>query len=266
MKNNIKFIILLVGAILAGGAGWYLNQDYIDTQVKSYQKSFDEERQAIPVVVASTNLKPGDVITPQLAQVRNMPAAYVHKDAVGPARYESVLHGRPVVHAIRAGEPILPIHVSSAKIDGLSSLLDEGERAITISVDTLDTFSGFLKPGDNIDLYITLKDGDRDRTVPLVENIRVIATGKDMDDGVPEKKQRFSEITLGVSPLNATKIIHGQTVGDLAVLLRKPEDEQSEFQDYITIDNLVDVPQESAPEPQRRATWGFELIKGGHRS
>ena len=268
MKNNNKLtIFLLLGALLTGGGAWFLTQDYISSEVTQYQKKHDHERRAVAVVVAAKSLSVGDVVATQTAQIRQIPAAYLHRNAIRPSQFASKLEGRPIVHAIQAGEPILPMHVTSVKIEGLSGLLREGERAITIPVDTLDTISGFLNPGDNIDLYITLKDGDRDRTVPLVENVRVLATGKDIDDGIKEKNQKaFRELTLGVTPLNATKIIHAQTVGDIAVLLRKRDDEQSGFEDYVTIDNLDDIPQESAPQAQRPASWGFELIKGGNRS
>ncbi len=268
MKNNNKItIFLLVGALLAGGAGWFLTQDYITTEVTEYQSSFDQERQAIPVVVAGRDMGVGEIVSSQSAQIRNIPAAYVHRDAVSPSAFGSKLNGRPLVHAIKAGEPILPMHVTSVKIEGLAGMLQKGERAITIPVDTLDTISGFLNPGDSVDLYITLKDGDRDRTVPLVENIRVLAAGKDIDDGIKERNQKkYSEITLGVTPLYATKIIHAQTVGDISVLLRGTKDDESGFSDYVTIDNLVDIPQDNAPEPQRATSWGFELIKGGTRS
>ncbi len=266
MKSNNKItIILLIGAILAGGAGWLLTKDYINAEVTEYQSNFDQERQAIEVVVASKDLPVGTVINPFTAQLRQIPAAYAQQ-AVRESDFVSKLYGRPLIHPVKSGEPILAVHVTSVKIDGLSSLLKEGERAITIPVDTLDTFSGFLNPGDNVDLYITLKDGDRDRTVPLVEDVRVLAAGKDIDDGIREKFNKFSEITLGVTPLNASKIIHAQTVGDISLLLRKSDSKEGKFEDYVTIDNLIDIPQESVPTPQRPSGWGFELIKGGNRS
>lgn len=268
MRNNNKVtIVLLVGAILSGAAGWYFTNQHISSEVDGYKQSFDDSRQAIQVVVAATNLNVGDLITGQNAQVRQIPKSYVHVDSVTPNRFDAVLAGRQIIHPVRKGEPILSVHVNKVKVEGLSSLIEPGQRAITIPVDTLDTISGFLNPGDFVDLYITLKDGERDRTVPLVENVKVLATGQDIDDGIKEKNQKsVSEITLGVTPLNATKIIHGQTVGDIAVLLRRSEDETSSFEDYVTIDNLIEIPQQAAPEPQRRATWGFELIKGGTRS
>lgn len=265
-SSNKLTIFLLLGAVLTGGVGWFLTQDYIKTQVTTHKKSFEDSRQAVPVVVAAADLNVGDMVSAGTAQVRNIPKAYVHIDAIHPSRFAE-LEGKQIMHAVKAGEPILKIHVSHVKVEGLASLLGEGQRAVTIPVDKLDTHSGFLSPGDYVDLMVTLKDGERDRTVPLMQNIRVLATGTDIDDGIEEKDQkRYGEITLGVTPLYATKLIHAQTVGDISVLLRRPEDEGSTFEDYVTIDNLIDIPQEAPPAPARRSTWGFELIRGGNRS
>ncbi len=267
MKNNNKVtLFLFVGALVSGIAGWFLTQDYINTEVREYQDSFDQERQAVPVIVAARDLRIGDMINSNTAQIRNVPAAYVHSTAVSPGAFARKLDGRPIIHAVRAGEPILPMHVTSVKIEGLSNILKKGERAVTIPTDTLNSLSGFLNPGDFVDLYITLKDGKMDRTVPLVENVRVLATGQDIDDGIKERHQKgYKEITLGVSPLHATKILHAQTVGNISILLRNGEDIESIFENYVTINNLIDIPQEAIQEAEAPKKWGFELIKGGTR-
>lgn len=274
MKSNSKTsLILLVCAVLAGTAGWYLSNNYINKEISSYRANFDAEREAVPVVVANMDLKVGDLVSTANASIRQIPRAYVPADALPPDAFPQI-EGRQVIHPVRQGDPILAFSVSQVKVQGLSSLLKNGERAITIPVSSRDTFSGFMGPGDYIDLMITMKDGDLERTVPLAENLRVLATGTDLDDGVPEKDQftRVSEITLGVTPLMATRLIHAQTVGDLTVLLRKPEDTEDRFTDYVTIDNLVDIPQAPKveppppPPPKKTSEWGFELIKGGKRS
>lgn len=268
-SNNKTSIILLVCALVAGGAGWYLSKNYIKEEVATYKATFDVERELLSVVVANQDLKIGDVVSPATASVRQIPKTFVPANAVGPDRFD-LLDGRQITNAVKRGDPVLEISVSNVKVAGLASLLKEGERAITIPVTTRDTFSGFLNPGDDIDLYITLKDGDEKRTVPLAQKLKVLATGDDLDDGVPEqKKKRVSEITLGVAPLVATRLIHAQTVGEISVLLRKPDDDGDRFNDYVTIDNLVDIPQERKPEPPPpapKSQWGFELIKGGKRS
>lgn len=273
MKSNSKTsLILLVCAVLAGAAGWYLSNNYINKEISSYRSNFDAEREAVPVVVASVDLKIGDIISTANASIRQIPKSYVPADAISPNAFSRV-EGRQVIHAIRGGDPILGLSVSQVQVQGLASLLKNGERAITIPVSSRDTFSGFMNPGDYIDLMITMKDGDLERTVPLAENLRVLATGRDLDDGVPEKRKsnRVSEITLGVTPLMATRLIHAQTVGDLTVLLRKPEDTEDRFGEYVTIDNLVDIPllpkaEPPPPPPKKTSEWGFELIKGGKRS
>lgn len=274
-SNNRTSIILLFCAIAAGGAGWYLSKQYISSEVSTYKATFEAERKTVPVVVANFDLKVGDEISTANASVREIPKSYVPANAVAPNQFSNVLEGRQILHPVRGGDPIFANSVSQAKVSGLASLLKTGERAITIPVSNLDTFSGFLNPGDFIDLMITMKDGEQKRTVPLAQNLRVLAAGTDLDDGVPErdrKKARVGEITLGVKPLVATRLIHAQTVGDITLLLRKPEDMDDEFMDYVTIENLVDIPMEQKvvepppPPPKPKSEWGFELIKGGKRS
>lgn len=273
-SKNKSTLFILLGAMAAGGAGWYFTQNYIDHSVDKHVATYEEERQAVPVVVASIDLQIGDVISVKNAQVRNIPKTYLPRDAVFPERFQDALDGRQVKYLVKVGEPILPVYVSNLKIEGLAALLKPGERAVTIPVDTLDTLSGFIKPGDNIDLYVTLKDGDRERTAPLVQNLKILATGLDLDDGISEKDQKkYSEITLAVTPIQATKVIHAQTVGDMSVLLRKPEDKGTEFEDYVTIDNLVDIRQAAPPPPPpppamplKKEGFGFELIRGGSKS
>jgi pilus assembly protein CpaB len=269
-SNNKTTIVLLLCALLAGAGGWYISQNYISNEITTYKSSFEAEREAVEVVVANRDLNVGDVVSGETASIRKIPKIYLPKDAILPSNF-SLVDGRQVVHSVNRGEPILPIYVVKSKIDGLSSLVGIGERAITIPVSTLDTFSGFLSPGDYIDLMITLKDGDDNRTVPLAQNLRVIAAGKDLDDGVPDQSQkRYSEITLSVTPLYATRLIHAQTLGEITVLLRRPEDESDRFDGYVTVENLVDIPQEPKPAPppkvEKKNGWGFEIIKGGKRS
>lgn len=274
-KKDKSTLFILAGAVVAGFAGWYLTKNYINTEVTQQKRAFEAQQQAVQVVVAAADLKVGDVISLKNAQARSIPRTYVGADAVSPKDFAAFLDGRQLKHNLRAGEPILKIHASNLKMEGLSSLLSPGERAITIPVGSEDTISGFLKPGDSIDLFVTLKDGALERTAPLLQKVRVLATGIDVDDGIEEKKQKnFSEITLAVSPLQATKLIHSQSVGDLSVLLRRHEDKSSEFEEYVTIDNLLDTrqaaplppPPPPLPPPAAKPAGGFELIRGGNKS
>lgn len=276
MKSKDKStLFILAGAVIAGLAGWFFTQNYIKSEVTSFKQTAEKQRQAIQVIVAARDLKIGDVVSLSNAQLRNIPKTYVAANAVSPKDFNQFLEGRQLKHDLRAGEPILKIHVSNLKMEGISSLLGPGERAVTIPVTSKDTISGFLKPGDAIDIFVTLKDGAYERTAALLQKVRVIATGIDVDDGIEEKSQkRYNEITLAVTPLQATKLIHSQSVGDLAVLLRKHEDKSSGFEDYVTIENLLDTKQAAPmppappplPPPAAKVGGGFELIRGGNKS
>lgn len=274
-SKNKSTLFILLGAVLAGIAGWYLTQSHIKSEVTVYKQSIDKEKQLVSVIVAAKKLDVGEVISLANAQSRKIPKTYVPKDAIPPAEFAQHLEGRQLKHALNPGEPILKIHVSNVKMEGLSGLLGPGERAITIPVTTKDTISGFLKPGDAIDIFVTLKDGAYERTAALLQKVKVLATGIDVDDGIAEKGQKtYNEITLAVTPLQATKLIHSQSVGDLAVLLRKHEDRSMDFDDYVTIENLLETRQ-SAPVPppppplppaMAKPGGGFELIRGGNKS
>lgn len=274
MKTKDKStLFILAGAVLAGFGGWYLTQNYITSEVTAHKQSFEQKQNAVQVVVAAHDLQVGDIIDLGSAQIRSIPQTYIGADAVSPDNFSAYLEGRQVKHRLRSGEPILKVHVSNLQVEGLSSLLGPGERAITIPVDTQDALSGFLKPGDAIDIFVTVKDGALERTAALLQKVKVLATGIDVDDGIEEKNQKkFNEITLAVSPLQATKLIHSQSVGDLSVLLRRSEDKSSEFEEYVTIDNLLEtkqavpMPPPPLPPPAAKPTGGFELIRGGNKS
>lgn len=274
-SKNKSTLFILIGAVAAGFAGWYLTKSHIQTEVTVYKQNIDKEKQLVSVVVASRKLDIGEVVSLSNAQSRKIPKTYVPADAVVPSDFVQNLEGRQIKHALNPGEPILKIHVSNIKMEGLSSLLGPGERAITIPVTTKDTISGFLKPGDAIDIFVTLKDGAYERTAALLQKVKVLATGIDVDDGIEEKNQKlYNEITLAVTPMQATKIIHSQSVGELAVLLRKHEDKATDFDDYVTIENLLESRQAAPvpppppllPPPAAKPGGGFELIRGGNKS
>ena len=267
MKSNAKTIILLIGAIAAGVLGFYLTGNYIDDSVADYKATIDRGQQMVNVVVANKDLDVGDVVNKEKVAIRPMPREYLHKDYISPAGFPEI-DGAQVAYALKSGDPVLHSHLTKSSILSFSELLDEDQRAVTIPVDVLDSVSGFLEPGDYIDLMITLSDGPRSRTVPLLENVKVIATGEQLEGDLFEE-HTYQHITMGVSALNATRIIHAQTVGDISVLLRGSGSKDQLQDEYITIDNLVGGKQEiitieQAPVVTPRI--GFEVIRGGKSS
>lgn len=260
MNSNRITLLLALGALLAGFGGWYLTNDYITDSVSRYKQTLNKGQKMIKVVVASQDLEAGATINSASAVLRDMPAAFVHKNAVRGDNFDATVGGKQLLYSLSAGDPILEAHVSRTQFTKFSDIIPDGMRAITISVDTISSISGFLSPGDLIDLLITLKDGPESRTIPLLKAVKVVATGNNLDNGLPPK-EGYSNITLGVSPKDAARLIHAQAVGRMTIALRTEKDIKSGYDKGVTIENLIEVKQAKPYEPAQQE--GFEIIRGG---
>ncbi len=131
---------------------------------------------------------------------------------------------RNVLGAIEPDEPIL-----AAKITGpgeratLAAVVTDEMRAITVSVDEILGVAGFVLPGDRVDVVLTRnsKAGDpmSARTDILLQNIKVLAIDQSADDR-QDKPAVSRAVTVEVDPAMAQKLVLGQSVGRLSLLLR----------------------------------------------
>lgn len=278
MKKNVTTVLLLTGAIATGGLGWYLAGHYVTTKVQEKQIALDKQLNTIPVIVASRKLVAGDIIDPTTVSVRQVPKAYAPSSAISPDSFESV-KGKQVLYEIQPGDAITESYLAKLSTNSFSSLLKPGERALTIPVDTKNSISGFLKPGDNVDMYITYSDASaqsqsQSRTLPLLSGVKVLATGEHLEGEIAKPsdtgaREQFSEITVSVSPRDAGRVIHGQSLGTISLALRPRDEVNQDFKDYVSIDNLTDIkfraptPPPVVTNPASAPAHTFQVIRGG---
>ena len=278
MKKNVTTILLLTGAIATGGAGWYLAGHYVNTKVQEKQTALDKQLNTIPIIVATHKLIPGDVIDPTTVSVRQVPKAYAPAAAVDPALFDNI-KGKQVLYEIAQGDAVTEFHLAKVSASSFSTLLKPGERALTISVDSKNSISGFLRPGDNVDMYITYSDTSHNdstpqsRTLPLLSGVKVLATGEHLEGEavMPSQspKEQFSEITVSLTPKDAGRVIHGQSLGSITLALRPRDEVNQDFKDYVSVDNLTDIKFRSPPPPavnnstSAPAHSTFQVIRGG---
>lgn len=226
---KVQNIIMLMIALLCGVAAVYLTKDYINTQVDTYRAEIDEKYKPIEVVVANRNLQRGQVLQMGMLALRKVPSGFVHQDAIRPGEVESVV-GHKLVFSLNSGESLLSTHVAFSKGDTFSNLIEDGKRALSFPVDVLSSMTGMLAPGDIVDLLVTLQDDDTEKTIPLLTNIAVMATGDSTDElGAPDGSgagPSYQTITLHVTPDEASKITHARSAGDITVLLRSRSDDE----------------------------------------
>lgn len=89
---------------------------------------------------------------------------------------------RIVLRQMEQFEPILAVKVTEPGEDaGLTSRLEKGTRAFAISVDVSSGVSGFLRPGDRVDVYWTGRAFGREVTRLIEASVPLIAVDQISD-------------------------------------------------------------------------------------
>ncbi|MHA1566396.1 MAG: Flp pilus assembly protein CpaB, partial [Alphaproteobacteria bacterium] len=147
---------------------------------------------------------------------------------------EDVVVGGVVRIGIAEGEPISGTRVVQPGENGfLAALLNPGMRAITVPVNATTGISGFVFPGDRVDLILTHQiehqdDGNRTRQASetVLSNVRILAIDQSTNDQGEEPIQGKTA-TLELTPKQAEIVTLITDLGRLSLSLRslQPEGE-----------------------------------------
>ncbi len=195
-------LVLVVGVGLASFAV-YMAKDYIG----AYQAELARERAAreqivptVDVVVVNRQLRYGEQITAEDVRTVRWPetaipeGAFVGLEAVFPDGDKEL---RTAVRAMEKDEALLAIKVTEPGEDaGVSSRLTKGMRAFAIRVDVASGVSGFLRPGDRVDVYWSGRlpsassEGEQEVTQLIQSGVRLIAIDQTADGRTPRSDDR----------------------------------------------------------------------------
>jgi pilus assembly protein CpaB len=124
-----------------------------------------------------------------------------------------------------AGEPVLPGKLApKAATGGLSSVIPEGKRAITVRVNDVIAVAGFALPGSYVDVLVSGKDADSQpfsRTV--LSRVKVLATAQETARD-PDKPKVVNAVTLELTPQESEKLDLARNIGKLSLVLRNELD------------------------------------------
>jgi len=126
---------------------------------------------------------------------------------------------------LAAREPITATKLSS-RGGGLSMLVRPGLRATSLEVNQVSGVSGFVLPGDRVDVLCTVDGRGAEleaTTRTILQNAEVLASGQKttQQDNKPITVQA---VTILVDPLGAERLALGLHEGKLHLVLRNPED------------------------------------------
>lgn len=220
-------LVLIVGVGLAGFAV-YMAKGYFQQQ----QTALDQQRAAaaqivptIEVYAVTRSIAYGEQLTKDDVEViRYVEAAL--PEGVFRTEQELFPEGeeelRVVTRQMDPKEPVLATKVSApGEIVGITALLSRGMRAFTIRVDATSGVSGFLRPGDRVDVYWTGRSaaqGNNELTQLIDTNVRIVAVDQTADTGRTEASIAHT-VTVEATPHQVASLAQAQSSGRLSLSL-----------------------------------------------
>jgi pilus assembly protein CpaB len=245
--RNKRFFVVLGGALIFGLLAAVSVSRYLSS-AQAYTKNLNS------VAVAKVAIPVGTKIIPEQVMVVQFP-----KESTPDGAFESAdkLAGRVAVTNINPREPITEARLApEGTAGGLSAVIPEGYRAMTVKVDDVVGISGFIMPGTLVDVVVTIdpaeKAGMQDPISKIVlQNIKVLANGQNIDKPQDQREANsVKAVTLLVTPEQAEKLALAASEGKLQLVMRNSIDQGDEQTPGINKRGLLGgeraVP---APEP-----------------
>jgi pilus assembly protein CpaB len=217
MKKVAIFIVIILALAFAGVAS---GLTYIYLKSESAERGLEVQ----PVVVASKDLTFGEILEPDDMKVAMFPRGSVPKGSYG---VKDSLLGQVTKVFLMENEPILDSKLSS-KGGGLSLLIEPTKRASSIEVDKVSGVSGFILPGDRVDVILTVKQpgsSSEATAKTILQNIEVLAAGEKTEEK-GNKVITVQSVTLLVDPEGAQDLALASSEGKLHLALRNPVDDE----------------------------------------
>lgn len=220
-------LIILGAAVLLGLVAVYLANTWF-SGVETRQQRVAHQQNMVRIAVASQPLQFATPLSSSNVRLVNWPEDSVPRGAF--RSLDPLLQpGRLALRSIAPGEPILLDRVSGK--DGRAALsydLPEGMRAISIPVSAVSGVSGFVLPGDVVDVLLTRQipgDGatDSDKMIDVIlESVRVLAIDQMANEKSTDPKIGKTAVVM-VDMAGAQKLTLARELGSLTLALRNVE-------------------------------------------
>ncbi|MCB1416062.1 MAG: Flp pilus assembly protein CpaB [Nitratireductor sp.] len=245
-----KLAIMAGLAVVFGATSYYAGNQYLDSQAKARLNEIESNQASIEVaqvVVATDELRFGDTLAADKLKLVSWP-----KEAMPEGAFTSVEEAigegqRKVLKAIAKNEPLMEIKLSGEDgRAGLSGIIAEGMRAVTIPVDTVKGVGGFVQPGDRVDIVFSQRDrrsGQQTAKI-IMEKVKVLTVDQEADNvGSPKVAKT---VTLETDAEGAQRLALAAEVGRLSLLLRGVGDEASIGKSVVSFGTAENPGEENA--------------------
>jgi len=227
------------------------------------------------VVVASRDVPLGSALTADMLRTVDWPSSSMPEGAAADSKS---LESRVVKATVQRGEPLLESKLAPIGTKGgLSSVIGEGKRAVTVKVNEIVGVAGFALPGNLVDVMVNTKD-DNDRPISkiVLEQIPVLAVAQEASRDETKPKV-VNAVTLELAPEQAEKLDLARSIGNLSLVLRNQLDNKIARTGGARKNDLLQIAPVKGPiapvkNVERRARPAeahkdkVEMIKGVQRS
>ena len=268
MKNTRAVVMVSVSVAVAVAAVYWASQWVRNQATVSMDK----------VVVAKTDIELGSRLNTIMLKVADWPKGSVPEGAVSDPEK---IKDRVVKTTILTGEPVLESKLAPVGTKGgLSAVIAEGKRAMTVRVNDVVGVAGFALPGNYVDIVVNteedtgkLSDG-RTKSISkiVLDHILVLAVAQESSVREEGKPKVVNAVTLEVTPEQAEKLDLARSVGQLSLVLRNQLDTSPVATDGSTKQSMLNrtfeiavTPVSSQPTAQKAPVQTAAVVKAKPR-
>lgn len=226
-------LVLVVGLALAGFAVFMAQGFISQTQDALAEERAIREKTGplVEVFVANKPLNYGDVLTKEDVMIIYWPENALPETIFRDGEVLFPNEGKDPRYVVRQMEMFEPLLASKltepGQPAGLTGQLSKGQRAFAIKVDVASGVSGFLQPGDKVDVYWTGQTpGVEGELTRLIEStVRIVAVDQMANGERATAAAAARTVTVEVSPEQVARLAQAQATGRLALSLVGTGDE-----------------------------------------
>jgi pilus assembly protein CpaB len=235
-----KALVPIAVSLMIAIAGTVFLYKWIERQRGPKEIVQVEKVDAAPIVVSAGNLPWGTKLKPEMVKM----APYLKESLpVGYFSSSADLKDRVLVAPLKLNEPITEAKLApaSVKTGGVSAVLKPGMRAIAVKGDKVIGISGFINPGNRVDVIVTVEEPKtkKIKSKIFLENTAVLATGTQIEKNEKGEPMPVDVYTLEVSPEQAEKVALAASEGRLQFALRGVTDSQDLRTKGVTVPELL---------------------------
>jgi pilus assembly protein CpaB len=222
MAARSRTWLLLALALASGGLAAYLALRYLREQARPLLNQGPVAGQA---VLAARDIPLGAVVTDRDVRTVAWPGDALPPGFIG--KPEDVI-GRGVITPVRVNEPFLESKLAPKGAGGgLSTIIEDGMRALSVRVDEVIAVAGLVIPGSRVDVLLSMDDEGPPReptTRAILQNIEALAAGQIIQRDPEGKPIPVGVVTVLVTPAQAETLALASQQGRIQMTLRSALD------------------------------------------